>query len=459
MEKTMDAAERQYKKMTETPIPNLIVKMGIPTIISMLVTSIYNMADTFFVGQIGTSASGAVGVVFGLMAVIQAFGFMFGQGAGSNLSRMLGKRDVKGASRIASTGFFCAMATGLIITILGLVFLNPFMRLLGSTDTILPYARNYSRLILIVAPLMGAGCAMNNILRYEGRTTLAMLGLVSGGIINIFGDWLLVLRFDLGITGAGISTAVSQAISFFILLSVFLLGRTQSKLALKNFSRDYRDIFLIMRTGFPSLVRQGLSSISTMVLNNMAGMYGDVAVAGMSIVNRVCMFMFSVALGLGQGFQPVSAFNYGAKKYSRVRKAFLFTFIFGQCLLSTFSIIAMQFSPHIVGFFRDDPEVIVIGTAALNFQLIALFFQPFAVCGNMLFQSIGKAGRATFLALLRSGLYFIPILLILESLLGLTGVEISQSIADVLACITTIPLVVHFLRNLPPDEPAAKTDG
>lgn len=451
----MDASNmqsKQYIKMTETPVPKLILMLGIPTTISMLVTNIYNMADTYFVGQLGTSASGAIGIVFGLMAIIQAFGFMFGHGAGSIISRKLGAKDVDSASRFASTSFFSALVVGLIIGVAGLIFIDPLMRLLGSTETILPYARNYGIYILIAAPLMACSCVMNNILRYEGRAAFAMVGLTTGGILNIFGDWLLLTVFKMGIEGAGISTAISQTISFFILLSMFLRRRTQSRIALRHFTRDIRDIIAIIKTGFPSLVRQGLTSVSTMALNGQAGLYGDAAVAAMSIVNRICFFIFAVALGIGQGFQPVSAFNYGAKKYSRVKKGFLFTLITGECFLGCMAVAGMLLSSHLIGFFRDDPEVIAIGNVALSFQLVALFFQPLSVCGNMLFQSIGKNGKATFLALLRSGLYFIPIIFILPRFFGLTGVEISQTIADVLTFFTTIPFVVRFLKTLPKDE-------
>lgn len=211
--------KKQFEKMTQTPIPKLVIQLGIPTTISMLVTSVYNMADTYFIGKYGTSASGAIGVVFGLMAIIQAFGFMYGQGAGSISSRALGAKDQKLASRYSSTGFFAALFTGVLIMALGLLFINPLMRLLGSTETILPYARTYAVFILIAAPFMCASCVLNNVLRFEGQALFAMVGLASGGLLNIFGDWLLMARFELGVLGAGISTAVSQSISFFILLS------------------------------------------------------------------------------------------------------------------------------------------------------------------------------------------------------------------------------------------------
>ena len=443
-----EQSSAQYKKMTETPVPKLILMLGLPTTISMLVTSIYNMADTYFVGQIGTSASGAIGIVFGLMAIIQAFGFMFGHGAGSIISRSLGAKNLERASVIASTAFLCAALAGLLLSVFGLLFINPLMRLLGSTDTILPYARTYAIFILLAAPFMASSCVLNNVLRYEGRAALAMIGLVSGSLLNIFGDWLLVSRLDMGVAGAGISTAISQTISFCILFSMFLRGKTDSKVKFKWITKDFKDVLLICQTGLPSLMRQGLSSISTMVLNGQAGIYGDAAVAAMSIVNRICFLIFSVGLGIGQGFQPVSAFNYGAKKYDRVRKGFYFTWAVGELLLGGFAIVGLLCSQNLIAIFRDDPQVIEIGNFALSIQLWALFFQPLAVCANMMFQSIGKNAVATFLSMLRSGLFFIPTILILANTLGLTGVEISQTVADILAFAVSVPFVINFMRDL-----------
>lgn len=442
----------QYKKMTETPVSQLIIRLGIPTTISMLVTNLYNMADTYFVGKIGTSASGAIGIVFGLMAIIQAVGFMFGHGAGSIISRKLGAQDVKSASKFASTSFGCALICGAMISIGGIVFLEPLMRLLGSTETILPYARTYGVFILLAAPVMTGSFVLNNILRYEGRASLAMIGLTIGGLLNIFGDWLLMYVFGMGVEGAGISTAVSQTISFCILLSMFLSGRTQSHLSIRYFSRKKDEIFLIVRTGFPSLIRQGMSSISTMLLNGHAAIYGDAAVAAMTIVNRICFFIFAVGLGIGQGFQPVCAFNYGAGRFSRVRKGFFFTLWVGELLLGSIAIVGFFFSSGLVGIFRNDPTVIEIGTFALRVQFVALFFQPLSVCSNMLFQSVGKNGVATFLSALRSGLFFIPAILILPYFFNLTGVQVAQTVADVLSFFTAIPFVIHFFAVLPADK-------
>ncbi len=451
----MEQSSEQYRKMTETPVSRLVITLGIPTTISMLVTSIYNLADTYFVGRHGNSASGAVGVVFGLMAVIQAFGFMFGQGAGAVASRALGARDNEKATRIDSTGFFLAVLAGILIGVFGLLFIDPFMRLLGSSDTILPYAREYSTFILLAAPFMCSSCVLNNILRFEGKALFSMIGLATGSILNIGGDWLLIKVLGLGVMGAGISTAVSQTVSFLILLSMFLRRKTQGKISIKRLSKNAHDYTEICTTGFPSLVRQGLTSISTMLLNGHAKEYGDAAVAAMSIVNRICFFTFATALGIGQGFQPVCAFNYGAKKYKRVRSAFLFTLAVGTVFLGTVALIGLIFSKDLVRLFRDDADVVRIGTAALIAQFIGQFFQPVTVCTNMLLQSVGKGLSATFISMLRSGLLFIPLLIILSGVAGIAGVQYSQAIADVLSAVVAFPFMVSFLAKLNAD----KNDG
>ena len=443
----------QYHKMTTWPIPKLIITLGIPTTISMLVTNIYNMADTYFVSELGNSASGAVGVVFGLMAIIQAFGFMFGHGAGSLIARKLGEKDAESSSIYASLSVAACLLTGLVIGVLGLIFIEPLMKILGSTDTILPYAKAYGIYILISAPVTMTSFALNNILRYEGKAFFAMIGLTVGGILNIICDPILIFGLDMGIMGAGISTAVSQLVGFSILLSMFIRGKTQSKLKVSCLKKNPKGIFLIMATGFPSLCRQGLSSLSTMILNNLAGgCGGDAAVAAMSIVNRITFFIFAVGLGIGQGFQPVASFNYGAKIYTRVKKAFWFTFGAGEILMGVFVIAGLFLSNHLIELFRDDPTVIEIGTLSLKLQFLSLFFLPLTICSNMLFQSIGENKKATFLAMLRSGLLFIPVLLIMTEIFGLFGVQSAQAIADVLAFFICAPLVIKFLKKLPEDK-------
>lgn len=456
MDRHMSAEDLKYKKMTETPVPRLIVTLGVPTIVSMLITNIYNTADTYFVSRLGNSASGAVGVVFGLMAILQAFGFMFGHGAGSIISRKLGQRDKESASRFASTGFFLAAVAGLLIGVLGLLFLRQLMYLLGSTHTIYPYARQYAVFILLAAPFMTSSCVMNNILRYEGMAVYAMIGLTAGGVLNIILDPVFMFGMGLGIRGAGLATGVSQIVSFLLLLYMFLSGKTESRLSFGKVTRNRQEVVEIVKTGVPSLIRQGFNSMSTMLLNHQAAIYGDTAVAAMSIVNRISSLMFSVGLGTGQGYQPVAAFNYGAGRYSRVKKGFWFTTLMGEGLLGGAAVICLIFSGSIVALFRNDPQVIAIGTFALRCQCAACFFQPFSICNTMMLQSVGKSVQASVISALRSGIYFIPLILILPSAIGLMGVQISQTLADILTFLTCIPFTVLFFYRLPMDKEAAK---
>ncbi|MDE6627669.1 MAG: MATE family efflux transporter [Lachnospiraceae bacterium] len=445
---TKAASAANYDKMVNMPVARLVTRLAIPTIISMMVTTIYSMADTYFVGKLGTSASGAVGVVFGLMAINQALGFMFGHGAGSIVARRLGDKDSDSATRYASVSFFSAIITGVAVTALGLCFISPLMKLLGSTDTILPYARDYGKFILMAAPVSMGSFVLNNILRYEGKAYLSMIGLTLGGIINIALDPICIFVFDLGIAGAGISTAVSQCVSFLILLSMFLMGKTQSKLSFTTACTNVGMVVLVMKTGFPSLLRQGLTSVSTMVLNSTAGNYGDEAVAAMSIVNRICFFVFAVGLGIGQGFQPVAAFNYGAGKYDRVKKSFYFTWIASEIMLGILAVIGIILSGRLVGIFRDDALVIEIGTAALRYQLMALFVQPVSICTSMLFQSVGENKKASWVSMLRSGVCFIPILVVFSHAFDLFGIQIAQPVADVLTFLLTMPLGLSYIRKL-----------
>ena len=443
-----DRSALQFRRMTETPIPQLVLSLAAPTILSMLITSIYNLADTFFVGQISTSASGAVGVVSSLMAIIQALGFMLGHGAGTIISRSLGSRDTTAATRFASTSFFTALVFGVVLAVAGLGTLPHFMILLGSTETILLHACAYARPILIAAPLMISSLVMNNILRYEGKASFAMIGLVTGGVLNIALDPLFMFVFGLGTAGAGIATALSQSISFCILLSMFLRGKTVSQFRLSAVTREARDFGRILLGGAPSFGRQGLNSIGGMLLNLAARSYGDAAVAGMSIVSRIFMFIISVAIGVGQGLQPVASFNYGARKYRRVRQAAIFTIEAAFCMLVVLVGLCWVNGDALIRLFRDDPAVTAVALPAFHYQCLAMLLQPIIVVANMTFQSVGASGRATFLACCRQGVFFIPLILILPRTHGLFGVEICQPIADALTFLVSLPFLIAFLQQL-----------
>ena len=444
----------QRDRMLNMPPGRLIAKLSVPTVISMLVSGVYNLGDTFFVGKLGTSASGAVGVVFSYMAILQAFGFMCGQGSGALAAQRLGAGRREEASVIGSTGFFIDFLIGAVLEVLTLIFLSPLAEALGSTETIRPYAMDYMFWIAIAAPFLTTSLLLNNILRYEGYASLAMIGLMAGGLLNLAGDPLFMFVFGMGISGAGLSTALSQIISFAILLSMFLRGRTQTQLSLKNVSLRSSMIVNILKVGFPSLTRQGLGSLSTMLLNRSTRLYGDAAVAGMSIVGRITMLTFTVVIGIGQGFQPVAAFNFGAKKYGRLRQAFHWTLLFQELTLVVFVAVCLSFSGELIGVFRDDPEVIAIGTPALRYALVAQLTQALVVATNMLYQSTGRAGGATFMSMLRSGIVFIPVLLIMRSSLGLHGIQIAQPVSDCISFVLSIPFVIRYFQKYSEDEKA-----
>ena len=454
----MSKEQQQYRKLVMTPVEQLIPRLAVPTIFSMMITMIYNLVDAYFVGKLGTSASAAIGVVLGVQSIFQAFGFMMGHGAGSQISVRLGEGDRDAADRLFSTAFFHALVISVIVGVLGLIGLEPLMRLMGSTDTILPFSKNYGFYILISGPALVGSCVLNNVMRYEGRAVLAMFGLVTGGVLNMIGDPILMFGLGLGIDGAGLSTAISQYISFGILLYMVFSKRTISRLSLRYRSNDPDVTLSIMRVGFPSLIRQMLNSLATITLNHCAMPYGDAAIAAMAIVGRIVMFIGSAMIGLGQGFQPVSAYNYGARKFKRLRDSFYFTVKAGMAVLGILAIFGFMFPGPVVQLFRDDPRVVEIGSRALRFQCIAVVMQPFSVTANMMFQSIGRSKEASFMAMLRSGLYYIPSLLILPLFLGLTGIECAQMVSDILTTLTCIPFVVRFMRETPEEDQVSEID-
>lgn len=445
----VDAERRQFLRMTETPVPRLVSTLAAPTILSMLITTFYNLADTFFVARLGTSAAGAVGIVFAMMALVQAMGFMIGIGCGSQVSRSLGRRDRDTADRFASSAFAFSLLLGSVLAVFGLTFNAMLMRLLGATSTILPYAKEYARWIFYGTAFNCASFVLNNILRAEGRTVLSLAGLGFGGLLNIALDPLFIFTFGLGIAGAAIATLVSQCVSFSILLSFFLTGKSITRLSFRNISRRISVYLEILKIGSSSFCRQGLAGLSTVALNVAAGSYGDAAVAAMSIVGRIFHFLLSALIGFGQGFQPVAGFNYGARRFDRVAEAYGFTVKTGTVFLTVVGVVGWWLAPEVIRLFQsDDPQVVVIGTIAFRAQCLALPLQPTVVLANMLFQSTGRAFRALFISATRQGIYFLPLILILPRFYGLGGVEYTQPLSDLMAFLSSIPFLWSFFREL-----------
>ena len=442
----MTNADQHYKKMTETPVPKLILNLGIPTTISMLITNIYNMADTYFVGTLGESAQAATGVLFTVQAIMQGIAFMFGHGGGTFISRALADKNTKEATKYISSAFFVGGLIGLIITVLGLTFLDPLVRFLGSTETIVPHAKAYGMWILLAAPFIICSFILNNGLRYEGKAFYAMFGLTAGGLLNILGDYLLVIRCGLGVYGAGLATAASQVVSFTILLIMYV-KMAQSSIRIKAVSKDFRLYLTICRVGLPSLIRQGLTSVTNGLLNNLTKPFGDAAIAAMSVVSRYANFLMCVGLGMGQGFQPVASFNYQAKRVDRVKTGLLFTTAFGLVFIGAMSTISIIFAEPIISIFQKHPDVIAIGSKALRFTAFGMMFMPFSVPVNMLYQSIQQPTISSLLSLIRSGMVTIPILLFGVPFLGLLGIQIAQPVADVIAGLISIPFIIRFVRQ------------
>lgn len=434
--------------MTTEPVCPLIVRLAVPTIISMLITAVYNTADTYFVSQLNKSASGAVGIVMPLMALIQAVGFTLGMGAGSNISRLLGEKQNEKACEYGSKALFAAIALGAVITGVCFIFFEDLLLLLGSTDTILPFARDYAFYILCAAPLFTALFVLNNILRGEGKAFFSMMGVAAGGLLNIIIDPIFINNLSLGIAGAAIATAISQLVSVVILLVPFIFKKTIIRLSFSKLFRNTGVYLQILRIGLPSLLRQGLASLATILLNNSAANISDAAVSAMTIVTKVSMMINSAFIGFGQGFQPVVGYNHGAGLHDRVRRAFMFTLAVGTGLLTVLGIATWIFAERIMNAFIDDSEVVKIGIAALRAQCIATPFMAPGIVTNMVLQSVGKAFGASVLSSARQGLFFIPLILTLPHFFGTQGLIWSQPVADLLTLVAAIPFGVIFLKNL-----------
>ncbi|HHX24153.1 MAG TPA: MATE family efflux transporter [Thermoanaerobacterales bacterium] len=434
--------------MTQAPVEKLIWTLAVPTIISMLITSVYNMADTFFVSKISTSASAAVGVAFSLMSIIQAIGFTLGMGSGNYISRLLGQKNRQHAEKVAATGFFTALFLGVVLAIVGLIFLDPLVYALGATPTIAPHAKDYIKYILLGAPYMTASFVLNNILRYQGSAFFSMIGIGIGGIINIVLDPILIFSLNMGTAGAALATIISQFISFSILYRNSAKGGN-IKIRFCNFTPKWAVYKQILKGGMPSFYRQSLGSVAMICMNFSAGVYGDAAIAAMTIVTRVFQFVILIMIGFGQGFQPVCGFNYGAKLYDRVLRAFWFSVKVSAIFLVTMAAIGFVFSDKIVSAFRkEDLDVIAIGSRAFKFYCIAFPLSSWVVMTNMLLQTIGKATGASIISVSRQGLFFLPAILILPPKIGLLGVQISQPIADICSFLIALPLGLSIIKEL-----------
>lgn len=440
--------EHQHHKMTHTPIPRLVTSMAIPTVISMLITIVYNTADTYFVAQLNKSASAAVGAVYAIMAIIQAFGYGIGVGAGSLISRKLGAKEEQKANMYASSGLFASVFAGTCIMTGGLLCLDSFLKLLGCSDTMMPYAIPYAKYILISAPINCATFVLNNTLRSQGKTKLSMIGMGAGGILNIILDPIFIFKLGLGTGGAALATMAGQTFSFAILSCCFISGSSIVKIGVKYVSRNINDYKLIITTGIPTICRQSLGSVAAAVLNIQAIAYGgDAAVAAITIANKVYILVRNLILGIGQGFQPVAGYNYGAGNKKRTWQSFTFTVKTGTVVCSAFSVLTLVFAQQIMLWFTQDMQVVQIGTQTLRIASAAMPLLAFSTYVNHLYQSLGFRFQATFLASCRQGIFFLPAVMLLPLKFGCVGVQASQAVADMATFVISIPFIIYFYRQ------------
>ena len=468
--------------MTTEPVETLILKLAIPTMISMLVTAFYNLADTFFIRQLNSdSMVAAIGVVMPLMNMIQAIGFYHGHGSGNYISRAFGRQDLKDAEKMAATGFFCAVSFGLLLAALGLCFCRGLAGLLGAkTEETMVNTIRYMRYILLAAPIMMGSIVMNNQLRFQGNALFSMIGLTSGAVLNLLLDPILIFRAGdpiglagfharfgagIGVSGAALATAISQCVSFTV-LAIGLQRSDNVKIRLKNFCPTAYYLKGIMQGGLPSLARQGIASISSASLNHSIGLFVtgaamvDAAQAAMTGVNRIMMVLASLLIGFGQGFQPVCGFNYGAKKYDRVRQAFWFCVRLAALVLVGLSALGFVFAKPITNLVTGaSPEASQIAVFAFRAQLVTLPLSAWIVLCNMMLQNIGATAKATMLAISRQGLAFIPMVLLLPlgmkavGLSSILGIELAQPFADLISALIAIPIGAGELKKMSRPEP------
>lgn len=439
--------------MTETPVPRLVLRLAIPSMISMIVTALYNVVDAAFVGHLSTEATAGIGISFAYMTFIQAIGFFFGHGSGNYISRALGALRRDDAGVMASVGFFTPLIIGALAAVIGLSLLPQMTVMLGAPPDVVPYACDYLRYILIASPFMMSALTLNNQLRLQGNARFGMVGIVSGAVLNIALDPLLIFGLDLGVTGASLATAVSQFFAWCLLFRGTMKSESVHIL-FRNFNPSWYYYKEILAGGLPSLCRQAFNCVSVIMLNFAAARFAPVgqeasSVAAFAVVSRTTMFAFSLILGFTQGFQPVCGFNYGAHKYARVRQSYLFAFSVSTAMLVVLSLLGFIFAPQIIAIFRDeDPLLIEIGARALRWQCAVFPLVTLGTATNMLFQNIRMPIRSTLLSIGRQGLFFIPAILILPRFLGLHGVEMAQAVADVCTFLLSVPFAIWITRQL-----------
>lgn len=454
----MKDAKRQDARrsmMLNEPISKVIPKMAIPTIVAFLINSIYSLADTYFVSSLGTNATAAVSVNSSLDQLIMMCGSMLALGANSYIARLLGKGEDKKASNVLSTSFFSAFAIGLILMIFGITFMTPMVRFLGATPTCEQYSIDYATYVLFAAPFMASSFVMNQCLRSEGSSMLSMIGMGFGGVLNCVLDPIFIFGLDMGVAGASLATAISKLVSFSILLFPYVTRKSMLHLSIRNFKPTKDIIYEVISVGSSSMFRSGLAVVASIMLNDIAGNISDSVLAGIGVCTKIMMFPFSIILGFGSGFQPVAGFNWGAKRYDRVKESYKFSSAAALIGAGVMAILLAVFSDQLIVLFAGtDMEMREIGSFCIRLQCIALPIHAWVAVVNMLCNSLGNAGGAFLLATARQGSCFIPFLYPLAHFWGSYGVSSAQAVADVLSLAIAIPIMIYMMKKIKRTESA-----
>ena len=445
----MNSQSKKMELLGSTSIPKALLAMGIPTMIGMLVNAFYNLVDAYFVGRLGESQMGAISVVYPLGQVVVGLGLLFGNGAASYISRLLGRGDKENADKVASTALYSSVSVGAVIIIISMVFLHPILKLLGATDSILPYAATYAGIYIVSCIFNVFNVTMNNIVTSEGAAKTTMCALLTGAVLNIALDPLFIYVFDLGVAGAAIATAISQVVSTCVYLTYIFRKKSVFHFRVKDCTYTKETMSEIFKIGIPTLVFQILTSVSISLINNAAGDYGDSAIAGMGVVTRLISMGSLSVFGFIKGFQPIAGYSYGAKKFDRLREAIKTSILWSTVFCVIFGVILALFPTAIVSqFTKGDAEMIRIGAASLRANGISIMLFGFYTVYSSLFLALGKGREGFILGACRQGICFIPVILLLPMVWGLNGIMYAQPIADVLSAIITVFMAIPLHKKL-----------
>ena len=445
----MNSQSKKMELLGSTSIPKALLAMGIPTMVGMLVNAFYNLVDAYFVGGLGESQMGAISVVYPLGQVVVGLGLLFGNGAASYISRLLGRGDKENADKVASTALYSSVSVGAVIIIISMVFLHPILKLLGATDSILPYAATYAGIYIVSCIFNVFNVTMNNIVTSEGAAKTTMCALLTGAVLNIALDPLFIYVFDLGVAGAAIATAISQVVSTCVYLTYIFRKKSVFHFRVKDCTYTKETMSEIFKIGIPTLVFQILTSVSISLINNAAGDYGDSAIAGMGVVTRLISMGSLSVFGFIKGFQPIAGYSYGAKKFDRLREAIKTSILWSTVFCVIFGVILALFPTAIVSrFTKGDAEMIRIGAASLRANGISIMLFGFYTVYSSLFLALGKGREGFILGACRQGICFIPVILLLPIVWGLNGIMYAQPIADVLSAVITVFMAIPLHKKM-----------